>query len=93
MPQKTCNLNMLAANHEYFRSNRENSLLPIRMQLSKKVKTFGQFFIEVLESTLNFEHFEIKFSVIAEVFLKFERRGCLNEWKVLFLKTLQQSTC
>ena len=35
------------------------------MQLSKKPKTFCCFFIVFLESTLNFEHFEIKGPVSA----------------------------
>ena len=47
--------NMLTANYEYSRSNRENLPLPIQMQLSEKPKTF-------LESTLNFEHFEKKWA-------------------------------
>ena len=33
-------LHTLTANYEYSRGNRENLLLPIQMQLSKKVKTF-----------------------------------------------------
>ena len=40
------------------------------MQLSEKVKTFSQFFIALLESTLNFEHFEKEISLIAQAFLK-----------------------
>ena len=35
------------------------------MQFSEKPKTFGQIFIAVLESRLNFEHFEKKMSLIA----------------------------
>ena len=34
--------------------NRENLMIPIRMQLSKQQKTFSEF----LKSILNFEHFE-----------------------------------
>ena len=44
-------LNRLTGNY------RENLLLPIQMQFSKKLKTFSQFFIAFLKSTLNFEHF------------------------------------
>ena len=61
---------MLTANYKYSHSNRENLLLPIQMQLSEKVKTFSQFFIALLESTLNFEHFEKEISLIAQAFLK-----------------------
>ena len=63
----------MTANYEYSRSNRENLPLPIQMQLSEKPKTFCQFFIAFLESSLNFEHFEKekkKVSLIAQVFLK-----------------------
>ena len=51
-------INTLNANCEYSRSNRENLPLPIQIQLSEKPKTFCQFFIALLESILNFEHFE-----------------------------------
>ena len=51
---------MLAAVDEYSRLNRKNLWLPIQMQLSKKLKTFCGNFIEYLESTLNFEHYENK---------------------------------
>ena len=56
---------MLSTSYEYSRSNRENLLLKIRMSLTQKVKTFCEFFIAVIESALNFEHFEGKVSVIA----------------------------
>ena len=48
----------MTANYEYSRTNRENLAVPIKMQLYEKRKTFCQFFIAYLESTLNFEHFE-----------------------------------
>ena len=48
----------MTANFEYSRTNRENLAVPIQMQLYEKRKTFCQFFIAYLESTLNFEHFE-----------------------------------
>ena len=76
----------LTANYEYSRSNRENLLLPIQMQLSEKPKIFCFIFIAFLESTLSFEHFEKKrkrkkkepprFS-ISEV-IDSERRAYLN---------------
>ena len=40
------------------------------MQLSEKLETFSPFFIAFFESALNFEHFEKKISLIAQVFLK-----------------------
>ena len=64
------NVNTLTANYEYSSSNRENLRLPIQMQLLEKLKTFSAFFITFLEFTSNFEHFEKKLSLIAQVFLK-----------------------
>ena len=43
--------------NEYSHHNRENSLLTLQMQLSKKVKTFCFILTTFLESTLNFERF------------------------------------
>ena len=59
----------MTTNFEYSRSNREHLPFPIQMQLSETPKTFCQF-IAFLEATLNFEHFEKKISLIAQVFLK-----------------------
>ena len=51
------------------------------MQLSEKLKSFSQFFIALLESSLNFEHFEKKdephSSIISEV-IDFQRRAYLK---------------
>ena len=58
--------NTLTDNYENSRSNTENLPLPVQMHLSEKLKTFPAF----LESTLNFEHFEEKMSLTAQVFLK-----------------------
>ena len=60
----------MTADYEYSRSNRENLPLPIQMQLSEEIETFSPFFIVFLESILNFEHFQIKMTLIAQVFLK-----------------------
>ena len=49
---------MLTVDYEYSRSNRENLLLPIQMQLSEKPKKKYLIFIAFLESKLNFEHFD-----------------------------------
>ena len=40
--------------------NRDNLMTPIHMQLSKKLKTFSQFFLAFAKSRLNFEHFQEK---------------------------------
>ena len=62
--------NTLTANYEYSRNHTDDLPLPVQMQLSGKLKIFSQFFIGFFESTLNFEHFEKKISLIAQVFLK-----------------------
>ena len=48
-------VNTLTANFEYSRSNRENLLLPIQIQLSKNQSIFDCVFCGFLESTLNFQ--------------------------------------
>ena len=40
--------------------NRNNIMTPIQMQLSKKLKTFSEFFLAFSKSRLNFEHFQKK---------------------------------
>ena len=43
---------------------------PIKILLSQKQKTFSEFFCAFLKSTLNFEHFQKKINLIADVFRK-----------------------
>ena len=62
---------------ECFHHNKERLPLPIQMQLSKKPNTFCCFFIAFLESTCNFEHFELYSLNISEI-INSERRGYLN---------------
>ena len=40
------------------------------MQFSEKLKIFSHFYIPFLESAVNFEYFEKKMSLIAQVFLE-----------------------
>ena len=42
----------------------------IQIHLSRKQKSFSQFFSEFFESALNFEHFQKKMTLIAYVFPK-----------------------
>ena len=58
--EHSVNVFTFTPDYEYSWSNTENLLLPIRMQLFTKVKTFCLFFIAVLEYKLNFENFETK---------------------------------
>ena len=65
--------NTLIAGSEYF-LNRENLLLPIQMQLSKKnQRRFCCFLIGFLESTIKFELYSLSISED----IGFERRSLL----------------
>ena len=50
--------NTLSTDGKYSLLNRDNLTQPIQMQLSRKQKTFSEFFSAFLKSSLNFEHFE-----------------------------------
>ena len=63
--------NTLSADGKYSLLNRDNLTQPIQMQLSRKQKTFSQFFSAFLKSSLNYEHSKKKnMTLIAEVFPK-----------------------
>ena len=47
-------LNTLTANYEYSRSNTDNLLLPLQMQLSEKLKTFSAFFYCIFRICIKF---------------------------------------
>ena len=49
--------NSLSAHGKYSLFNRDNLTQPIQMQLSRKQKSFSDFFPAFLKSSLNFEHF------------------------------------
>ena len=49
---------------------RDNLTQPIQILLSQKQKTFSEFLSPFLKYTLNFEHFEKKMTLIADVFPK-----------------------
>ena len=60
-----CNISRLFPNTlsgvgKYSLFNRDNLTQPIEMQLSRKQKTFSEFFCAFLKSSLNFEHFQKK---------------------------------
>ena len=52
--------NTLSADGKYSLFNRDNLTQPIQMILSRKQKTFSQFFAVFFESSLNFEDFQKK---------------------------------
>ena len=53
-------VNTLSADGKYPLFNRDNLRQPIPMQVSRKQKTFCQFFCAFLKSSLNFEYFQTK---------------------------------
>ena len=53
-------VNTLSDNDKYCLLNTDHLKQAIRMQLSKKQKTFSQLLSAFLKSSLNFEHFQKK---------------------------------
>ena len=63
-------VNSLAADDMCSVLNRDNLTQQIQILLSQKQETFSQFFYALLKSTLQFEHFQKKMALIADVFSK-----------------------
>ena len=63
-------VNTLTADDKYSLLNRNNLRQPIWTPLSQKHKAFSQFFLAFSKSTLNFEHFQKKMTLIADLFPK-----------------------
>ena len=63
-------VNTLSEDDKYCLLYNDNLLQPIQILLSQKQKTFSEFFSGFLKSTLNFEHFQKKTKLIADVFPK-----------------------
>ena len=63
-------VNLLTEDDKYSLLYRDNLTQPIQILLSLKEKTFSRFFSAFLKSTLNFEHFQTKMTLIADVFPK-----------------------
>ena len=60
--------------------------------LSQKQKTFSAFFFAFLKCALNLEHFEKKAEyprIIISKVIDAEKRGYLNDWKVLLQNTIR----
>ena len=64
--------NTLSADGKYPFQYCENLQLPIQMEVSKKRKSFSEFFVLLLEFISNFKHFETKMMVIANLFPKLQ---------------------
>ena len=63
-------VNTLSEDERYCLLYKDNLLQPIQILLSQKQKTFSEFFSPFLKSTLNFERFQKKMTLIADVFPK-----------------------
>ena len=63
-------VNTLTADDKYSLLNRDNLTQPIRTPLSQKHTAFSQFFLATSKSTLNFEFFKKKMTLIADLFPK-----------------------
>ena len=61
-------VNTLTDDDKYSLLYRDNLTQTIQILLSQKQKTFSQFFSAFEKSTLNFEHFRKKMTLIADVF-------------------------
>ena len=89
-------VNTLTAGYKYSRWNRENLWQQVPMHISPKLKTFSEFFMAFLKSTLNLEYFERKDQSqslnITEI-IYCERGSYLNVQKAIFHATLRQTTC
>ena len=65
-------VNILTADDKYYLLNRNNLRQPIQMQLSHKEETFPELISSFLKTVLNFEHFQKKMTLIADVFPKLQ---------------------
>ena len=63
-------LNTLTDDDKYSLLYRDNLTQPIQILLSQKEKTFSEVFSAFSKSTLNFEHFQKKITLIGDVFAK-----------------------
>ena len=61
-------VNTLTDDDNYCLLYRDNLTQTIQILLSQKQQAFSQFFSAFLKSTLNFEHFQKKMTLIADVF-------------------------
>ena len=63
-------VNTLTDDDKYSLLYRDNLTQPIQILFSQKQKTFSEFFSAFSKSKLNFEHFQKKMTLIADVFSK-----------------------
>ena len=63
-------VNTLSDDEKYCLLYRDNLMQPIQIHLYQKRKIFSDFFSAFLKSTLNFERFQKRTTLIADVFSK-----------------------
>ena len=71
-------VNTLTADDKYSLLNRDNLTQPIWTELSKKQTAFSQLLLEFWKSTLNFEHFQKKMTLIADLFPKLRTQSLIS---------------
>ena len=89
-------VNILTADNQYSRENRENLWQQFPKQISRKLKTFYGLFIAFLKSALNLEYFERKDqsqSLSITEIINWETGSYLNVQKAIFHATLRRTTC
>ena len=64
-------VNTFTADDKYSLISKDNWMQTIQMHLFQKQNLFSQFFSAFFEYALNFEHFQKKMNLIADVFPKF----------------------
>ena len=87
--------NTLSVDGKYSPLNRDNFTQPIQIKLSRKPKTFSQFFCAFLKSSLNFDYFQKKDGSHSWGISKIkdsEKQGWINVYKVAFQGILQKAT-
>ena len=63
-------VNTLTADDKYSLFSRDNLMQPVQIHLSQKQKNFSGMIVAFFKSTLNFQHFQKKMTLIAYVFPK-----------------------
>ena len=87
--------NTMSADGKYSLLNRDNLTKPIQLQVSRKQKTFSEFFSSFFKSSFKFEHFQKKGDShsrgISEI-TESGKQGKINIYKVPFQRILQKAT-
>ena len=85
----------MTADDKYSFLNRDSWTQPIQILLSRKIKSFSEFFYAFLKCILNLEHFQKKDDTPRQWFSEIkdsEKVDWIYVWKVTFQRTLPQAT-